>query len=101
MRSRESLFYHRQSSRNRKLLISHLYHLAVKVVVLFKSERLESHTLVEIYGYCYSLIKVLRGTWGRVRREKTKWLELGIRSLNKIAIWILNIFIFVKTIVWF
>uniref|UniRef100_A0A251VS36 Uncharacterized protein n=1 Tax=Helianthus annuus TaxID=4232 RepID=A0A251VS36_HELAN len=28
-------------------------------------------------------IIVLRGTWGKMRREKTKWLELKIRSLNK------------------
>ncbi|MFS8015116.1 hypothetical protein Hanom_Chr15g01352591 [Helianthus anomalus] len=26
---------------------------------------------------------ILRGTWGKVRREKTKWLELEIRSLKK------------------
>ncbi|KAF5760468.1 hypothetical protein HanXRQr2_Chr16g0753861 [Helianthus annuus] len=45
--------------------------------------------------------RVLRGTWGKVQREKTKWLELQIRSLNKIAIWILDILIFVKTVVWF
>uniref|UniRef100_A0A251USJ8 Uncharacterized protein n=1 Tax=Helianthus annuus TaxID=4232 RepID=A0A251USJ8_HELAN len=50
----------------------------------FSRETLGWHTLVEIYDYCYPLIKVLRGTWGKVRREKTKWLDLEIRSINKL-----------------
>ncbi|KAJ0442754.1 hypothetical protein HanIR_Chr16g0812961 [Helianthus annuus] len=35
---------------------------------------------------CFLLVlkHVLRGTWGKVRREKIKWLELEIRSLNKL-----------------
>uniref|UniRef100_A0A251S063 Uncharacterized protein n=1 Tax=Helianthus annuus TaxID=4232 RepID=A0A251S063_HELAN len=64
--------------------------------------------IVRSLGFLILLVRYLQeiatqpmGTWGKVQREKTKWLELQIRSLNKIAIWILDILIFVKTVVWF